>query len=293
LTGRFERIDSAIRAEPDDLIHRDSLASSSPGGTCDSFGLSTSHSVISSVVLGDNRNVQGFLGEAHSAKEIARLAGDGIHLEGRRCLGGPLESEAGRLLCEELIQCHDIPSLLRICAAFYTRNTFLYRRVNRFLRSSEESESDRETGRNLGLYIGLLRECFCVRDGPSPVSWASPGVVYRGANFSLDIVADYVRGGGEIIRWQGFASASRDRGEALGFPGTVLFEILVGGAVASVDDVSAFKHEQEIILTPYHSFSLKGVRWDGDSRRWILSVSEDAGSWTVPSWFPKASPKST
>jgi hypothetical protein len=40
-------------------------------------------------------------------------------------------------------------------------------------------------------------------------------------------------------------------------------------------DVSAFTAEQELILSPYQSFSVRGVRWDGDCGRWILSVSEE------------------
>jgi hypothetical protein len=110
-------------------------------------------------------------------------------------------------------------------------------------------------------------------------------VVYRGANFSLDIVADYARRSEEIVRWQGFTSASWDRGVALGFPGNVLFEISLWNPVASLDDISAFKDEQEVILTPYQDFSLECVRWDSDCGRWIVSVTEKDHPPGAPSWF--------
>jgi hypothetical protein len=127
-------------------------------GTLDSFGLLHSHAAIESVVLADNRPVREFLAEGHSASEIAKLAGEGIRLEGSRCLEGPFEREQGRVFCEEMMECDTMETLLRKCAAFYTHDKFLFRRVNQFLRSS--SEADEETGRNLGLYIGLLCECF-------------------------------------------------------------------------------------------------------------------------------------
>jgi hypothetical protein len=287
LSKRFGIIDSAFPPEPGNL------PPASPGEPRESFALSTSLPVIELVVLRNYQPVGEFLREGHPAREIARIAGDGIAMEGGRCLGGPGELGEGRALCAEIVQCDDIPSLLRTCARIYTQDTFLYRRVNRLLRSSAESESDRETGRNLGLYIGLLRECFCVRDGPSPLSWSSSGVVYRGADFGLDILADYVRGAGETIRWQGFASSSRDRGAALGFARNVLFEILLDGSVPSLDDISAYRHEQEIVLTPHQDFAIEGVRWDGDCRRWILSVSERARRLRGLSWFGKISTSSS
>jgi hypothetical protein len=252
----------------------------------ESFALSNSRRVIESLVLGDNRSVLNFLGDNPPPEEIARLAAEGIRREGLRCLEGSFESEEGQILFEEMSECDNISSLLRMCASFYTRNTFLYRRANQFLRSS--AESDQETGRNLGLYIGLLRECFCVVGGRSPLSWLSPAVVYRGANFSLDIVADYARRPDELIRWQGFTSSSRDEGVALGFPGNVLFEISLKNSVASLDDISAYSREQEVILSPYQTFSLDSIRWDGDRGRWILSLSETENLPEVPSWFDKA-----
>jgi hypothetical protein len=246
--------------------------------------------MIDSVVLADGRSVQDFLRDGPPAQEIARLAGDGIRREGCRCVEGPFEAEQGKSLCEEMMKCDEIEAVLRTCAEFYTRDTFLYRRVNQFLRSS--GEADAETGRNLGLYIALLRECFCVPNGSSSVAWESPQVVYRGANFSVDIVADYARRPDELIRWQGFTSSSRDLGVALGFPGNVLFEIALIYPVPSLDAISVFKNEHEFILSPYQRFFLNSVRWDGDCGRWVLSVGEVYGLMEVRSWLVKVKPTS-
>jgi hypothetical protein len=230
----------------------------------------------------DGRTVQTFLSEVFSATEIARVAGEGIRREGFRRFDGVSHRDQGTFLADELIACDTIDSLLRTCAAFYTRDTFLYRRVNEFLRLG--IESDRETGRNLGLYIGLLRECLCVHTGSDRLLWVRPAVVYRGANFSPDIVADYVRRPEEYLRWQSFSSASRDRRVALGFPGTVLFEISLTSDVPSMVEVSAFQGESEVILSPYQWFSLHEARWDSECRRWILSLGEQRAE-SPKTWF--------
>jgi hypothetical protein len=126
----------------------------------ESFALETSSHAIESVVLANNRSVRGFLGEGPPAHEIASLAAEGIRCEGLRCREGRSEAVEGRVLYDEMLECDTIESRLRISASFYTRSTFLYRRVNTFLRL--RADWDAETGRNLGLYIGLLRECFAL-----------------------------------------------------------------------------------------------------------------------------------
>jgi TPR repeat protein len=178
-------------------IQLNSLCEDPPGAAYDSFALSHSGRVIESLVLVDDRSARDFLGEGPPAREIAKLAGEGIRREGLRSLDSSCEGEQGNNLCEEMTECDTIESLLQVCAQFYTRDTFLFRRVNKFLRSG--TEADPVTARNLGLYTGLLRECFCVRGQLNPLSWERPQVVYRGANFSIDILADYARRPDELI----------------------------------------------------------------------------------------------
>jgi hypothetical protein len=260
----------------------------SPLGVGDTYALVNCTTAIEDVVLSDDRRVQAFLKDEPPAGEIARLAGEGIRREGLRRLAGDFEGEQGILLCDELVQCDSIESILRLCAVFYTRDTFLYRHVNQYLRFN--TESDRETGRNLGLYIGLLRECFSVTSGTSPLPRESPTMVYRGANLSIDSVVDYARHPDELIRWQGFTSTSRDRRVALGFPGSVLFEISLVDSLPSLDRISAFTSEQELVLTPYKLFELSSVsgswvHWDADCGRWIVSLDEMQNMEPVRSWI--------
>jgi hypothetical protein len=128
---------------------------------------------------------------------------------------------------------------------------------------------------------------FCVRGGISPLSWEYPKAVYRGATFSLDILADYARRPGELIRWQGFASSSVDEQEAGRFGNNVLIELLLLHSVPSLAPVSVFKREQEFMLTPYQWFVISDVRWDSANGRWILSLAEEKDLVDVPSWFVK------
>jgi hypothetical protein len=192
----------------------------------------------------------------------------------------------GEALCGEMIACDKVESILQMSAQFYTRDTFLYRRVNRFLRAG--TGADQETGRNLGLYIGLLRECFCVGQKSSPLAWECPQVVYRGADFGIDVLVDYARRPEELIRWQGFTSSSRDVNVALGFAVNILFEVSLRYSVASLDAISAFKREHEFILSPCQWFSLSCVRWDDTYGRWIVSIAEEGAFRAVTSWIWKA-----
>jgi hypothetical protein len=220
---------------------------------------------IESVVMFDgHRSVREMLlsSPRPSASELSVLIGEGIFREGIRCLDGPRDAENGRTMLTELNECSDIRSILRLCANFYTRATFLYRRVNKFMR--ETSNIDDETGRNIGLYIGILRECFCVRSSLNPVDWRLPETLYRSANFSIGIIVDYARRQNENIWWQGFTSTSSDVNEARKFRGNVLFEIVLTGSAPSLCECSAFPNEREFIINPYHNSHLMGL--DGVNR---------------------------
>jgi hypothetical protein len=242
--------------------------------SCESFVLWNAQgiSALEELVMRDNRNVSEYLAEGHPAMEMARLIGEGIRREGSRCLGNAFEAEQGSHLCDEVIECDTIESLLRVCAVFYTRDTFLYRRVYTFLRSG--ASADEDTRRNLALYIALVRECFCIPGGSNPVQWERPILLYRGACFSVDTVVDYARRREEMIRWQGFTSTSSDVNVALRFPGSVLFEISVSDPVPSLAAISAFASENEFILTPYQWFDIRDVRWDSKYERWVFAIQE-------------------
>jgi hypothetical protein len=240
---------------------------------------------IESIVMEDGRAVREFLSADHPVPEIARRAGEGIRREGSRCLENQSEARQGNDLCDELAECHTIESLIRLCASFYTRDSFLYRRVNAFLRSTRPA--DDQTVRNLGLYVGLLREGLCVWSESSPIQWEHPQLVYRGASFDVDAVVDYARRSDEIIRWQSFTSTSSNIQVALGFPGNVLFEISVARPVASLGSVSVFKSEQEFVLSPYQWFIVNDVRWESTHRRWLLSIRESSSS-PPDSWLDES-----
>jgi hypothetical protein len=248
---------------------------------------------IESVVLFDgHQSVRDMLlsSSRPSVSELSVLIGEGIVREGNRCLHSSRDSSNGCVMYDELKGCSDIRSMFRLCVNFYTRATFLYRRVNQYLR--ETSNRDEETAQNLGIYIGILRECFCVRSGLSPLEWRTPERLYRSTKFPIRVVVDYARRSGQRIWWQGFASASADVNQARQFEGNVMFEIYVAGSAASLCECSAFPGEQEFILNPYQQFKLEGIIWNHSLRRWIIRIdgypSPDPISWFVESSNPDA-----
>jgi hypothetical protein len=239
---------------------------------------------IESVVLFDGqRSVRDFFGATPSVSELSRLIGEGIVREGNRCLHCSRDSADAQKMFDEVICCSDLRSLMQLCVNFYTRATFLYRCVNKFMRDG----ANEETGRNVGIYIGILRECFCVRSRVNPLQWTQTETLYRGADFPIGVVVDYARRKGELIWWQGFTSSSSDINQALLFPGNILFEISLTDTVPSLSEYSALPHEREFVLNPYEWFALDGIRWGDSTRRWIIELH----SWSSPapvSWFGDA-----
>jgi hypothetical protein len=142
-----------------------------------------------------------------------------------------------------------------------------------------------ESARNLGLYIGLLRDCFCVPSAKNPLRWAQQPLLYRGADFPPEVIADYARRENENIWWQGFTSASATIDVALRFQGSLIFEISNHEPVVSVSEVSAFPEEDEFILSPYQRCRLNGIRRDDKYNRYMISVhvlqSSRADSWLM------------
>jgi hypothetical protein len=273
------------RGDPASGFHTSPDAGTRPNATSDSFILSNlgCGRSIDSIEMPDHRSVREFLAEDHAAAEIAAISADGIRREGNRCLVGQIDRDHGQQMRGELVKCDTLQSIVRLCAQFYTRNSFLYPRVNRYLR--EPDHADVETGRNLGLYIGLLRESSCVWHRQSPVSWHHPKAVYRGASLPPDVIIDYARHAIQAVRWQGFTSSSTSVEVALRFQRNALFEISLQHPVASPAEISAFQAEQEFIVNLYQWFKINTVGWNEQYQRWILSVIEISESAVSASWL--------
>jgi hypothetical protein len=173
-------------------------------------------------------------------------------------------------MAHDIQQCDDIPSLLETCVNLYTRHTFLYWRMNQFLREAEHG--DQETGRNLGIYIGILRECFCLQDPPIVFDRSVPRALWRGGTFSVPDLIDYTRREGQHIWWQGFTSVSANRNRALEFGTNVLFEIQPSEELPSLKRYSSFPREEEFMLHPYHHFCIESVTWDASLHRMIITL---------------------
>jgi hypothetical protein len=239
---------------------------------------------IESVVLFDgHRPVRDLLLSSHRppASILSLLIAEGILREGNRCLHSPRDATNAQIMFNELKDCCDIGSILRLCANFYTRATFLYRCVNKFMR--ETGNRDEETGRNIGIYVGFLRECFCVQSSLNPLEWSRPRHLYRGADFPTGVLVDYARRQGEKIWWQGFTSASANIDVARRFEGNVLFEIVLNESAASLSQYSNFPDEEEFILNPYQRFTLDAIQWNDSLNRWTIRLfgrpSPDPISW--------------
>jgi hypothetical protein len=154
---------------------------------------------IDSIVSSSNLPVRLLFASGVRASEIVRRVRDDLQREGFRCLDGADDPRDADGLCLALKECQTINLLLSIAAELDTRATFLYCCVNQFLR--EYLSSDPETGRDLRVYIWVVRECFCIRTRTNPFSEELPAILYRGANFSIEDMIEYAPRPGAMIRW--------------------------------------------------------------------------------------------
>jgi hypothetical protein len=281
--SRTERPDSECRRDRFGSIDRDTHLEDKR--SFELWNANVTRSIDSIVLSTGDHKVRDFLASPArpSPSGLAFLIGEGIRFEGKRCLHKAADAANGLSMYQELRKCSDIHSILVKCVDLYTRETFLYRSVNKYMRDSPNG--DQETGRNLGLYIGVLRECFCVRSGLNPLEWCLPPKLYRGTDFPFEVVIDYARRRGEHIWWQGFTSASADIAVARKFRGNVLFEILVGCLTPLPSRLSDFPAEQDFVLNPYQRFKLNTVEWNSTLGRWIIQVLGEPSPDTV-TWFP-------
>ena len=86
--------------------------------------------------------------------------------------------------------------------------------------------------------------------------------VYRGLHLPKHVLQDYAKSLNNIIYWYGFTSTSTDKQVARGF-GPVLIEISLEKGnrhcVANMSDVSAYKHEKEVLIAANAGFLIKEV----------------------------------
>ena len=146
----------------------------------------------------------------------------------------------------------DLP---RLCIQLYTEQTFLYPHMNKALRENDRSKVSTYGAFALMLYKSLVQSQYKVYNA----------TVYRGADLTGDMIQEYISSKGQIAKWLGFSSTTRNREKA--FLGNTLFIIDIKQPVLidcgfDISAISAFEDEEEVLLLAGGRFKIDRVEYE-------------------------------
>ena len=178
-------------------------------------------------------------------------------------------------MAEKIRQCSSKTRIevAQLCIGFYTRDSFLYRTLNKALR--EKDLSKLET-------LGPV--CYLVTNY-SRVSRDYIGTVYRGMHLSSNEIQAYRQAVGQWKTWISFASTSKDLRVAKAFKGNTLFVIEITETTATsaraydIAHLSRFPDEDEVLVLVGIAFQILNVQEDAPQRYiinvklWLIAIS--------------------
>ncbi|CAF1375262.1 unnamed protein product [Rotaria sp. Silwood1] len=201
---------------------------------------------------------------SHNPRIIPMLvekAAQGIIEEGKN-IGKTREAEwmANQLMQEKN---NGVKEVWRCCARLYTMESFLYKKINETMRlvgSKEHENVWRSKTRTFGPF------CLLLWDDPyNHLPLTGGKMLYRGANLSDDLIAQYTklsRSSDQRGSFQAFTSSSRSRAKAEQF-GNVLFVMQVNYAYTTdLSPLSEYPDEEEELIHPGVCFTINGTRYD-------------------------------
>ena len=153
----------------------------------------------------------------------------------------------------------------RFCVLLYTKQTFLYRVLNTALRDGNHSKVP-----TLGPLCFLIRNFGNAGDGYD-------GTVYRGVNFSPEVIESYKKSINVWRTWPSYTSTTKQRQVAEIWGNTLLIirilRVSVSFAVYAFDieKVSQFCDEQEVLLVAGVAFQVTSVD-DSSPTKTIIEI---------------------
>ncbi len=145
------------------------------------------------------------------------------------------------------------------CVELYTKASFLYSEVNKFLR-----EEDTEKVETFGPYVYLLNRFFSHSTSEQKIP--NDTVVYRAVRFSSLILDKYVEAKGKgLFRWRGFTSTTKNMNIAVEFYQAhtlMIIQLKQTCQPSKGIDISILSNfsEEEILLCPGVEFEVKKVQ---------------------------------
>jgi hypothetical protein len=153
------------------------------------------------------------------------------------------------------------------CLSLYTRESFLYKLVNKTLREDDRTKID-----TLGAFCYLLFYCPATEQ---LMEYHYKGLVYRGLNLELSDIEAYKNAINTGYKcWLGFSSTSQNRKKAEGFGNTLLI-IDIKYAIDSLDisSISVFPEEEEVLLSASQLFKVDKVEYNENTKQYEIYIS--------------------
>ncbi|CAF1110188.1 unnamed protein product [Didymodactylos carnosus] len=216
------------------------------------------------------------------AGRVAQVAVWGILTEAAK-LGRRIEA---RWMCNSLENAigKSTTEIGQCCVHLYTRDSFLYRLVNRTLLDGGNRTKRDTLAPYCALLAAYLRRCCLIKDtifsqlNDTSSSSSSSVVVYRGADLSPEQTEAYKNGIGKRFSWPSFSSTSKRR-EAAELFGNTLFvinlksiSIKTNDCMADIQQYSQFPEEEETLLAAGINFKI----WSAEHNlngKFIIKVS--------------------
>ncbi|CAM4778356.1 unnamed protein product [Rotaria magnacalcarata] len=199
----------------------------------------------------------------------------GIIAEGLS-IGMPLEAKK---LAEILLKKKNkgIEEIWACCAYLYSMESFLYKKLNTVMRQIG-SDSHEQVWREKACTLGPF--CLLLWDSPFDSTVETNKTLYRAAKLTNEQIETYrnlAENPDERRSFQAFTSCTRNRSIAESFPGTnVIFIIdLLSAFSIDLQPVSLYPEEEEELISPGVSFTVKSVTVDRGKNKFLISLKLD------------------
>ena len=195
-------------------------------------------------------------------------AAQGIVDEGKQ-LGRTQEAkQMAQLLLEK--KSAEMKVVWQCCVHLYSLESFLYKKINEVMRLIGDN-SQEQVWRSKIPTLGPF--CLLLWDDPSNKTMKTKITLYRGATLTeeqIDTYRQMAEHPNEYRSFQAFTSTSRNREKAEEFGKTLFIMYVEFAFIADISSLSAYKAEEEELITPGVCFSVQKVEFDQKSNKHLV-----------------------
>jgi len=171
------------------------------------------------------------------------------------------QNDIAQEMADELIQCQDNRQKLRECAVkLYTKETFLYKVLNKALRNDDMSKVKT---------LGPL--CFLIKSYTSQRKMLTEDqIIYRGMELTDQMIEEYREAVGEEIDWPAFTSTTKNRAVAEIWGNTLCIITLCRGLFihgSDVSNISNIPDEEEFLLSVGFVLQVEKIETDPSQKK--------------------------